>query len=117
MIEFCDVSFCYKGDDRASLQHVNLQIKEGEVVVLCGKSGCGKSTLIRLINGLIPFYYGGELKGEVRVSGHQTKEGDIYDLGSMVSTVFQNPKSQFFCVEVKSELAFGAENLRIVLFT
>ena len=76
MIEFCDVSFCYKGDDRASLQHVNLQIKEGEVVVLCGKSGCGKSTLIRLINGLIPFYYGGELKGEVRVSGHQTKEGD-----------------------------------------
>lgn len=113
MIEFCDVSFCYKGDDRASLQHVNLRIKEGEVVVLCGESGCGKSTLIRLINGLIPFYYGGELKGEVRVSGHQTKEGDIYDLGSMVSTVFQNPKSQFFCVEVKSELAFGTENLRI----
>lgn len=95
MIEFCDVSFCYKGDDRASLQHVNLQIKEGEVVVLCGESGCGKSTLIRLINGLIPFYYGGELKGEVRVSGHQTKEGDIYDLGGMVVRFFRIRKASF----------------------
>ncbi len=113
MIEFCDVSFSYKGDENASLNHVNLQVRKGEVVVLCGESGCGKSTLIRLINGLIPFYYEGKLDGGVRVSGHQTKEGDIYDLGSMVSTVFQNPKSQFFCVDVKSELAFGAENLRV----
>lgn len=36
----------------------------------------------------------------------------IYDLGCRVSTVFQNPRSQFFCVDVRSELAFGAENLK-----
>ena len=109
-IEIRDVSFSYKESSKASLCHVSLNIREGEVVVLCGESGCGKSTLIRLINGLIPFYYQGELDGEVMISGRSTKEGSIYDLGSKVSSVFQNPKSQFFCVDVRSELAFGAEN-------
>ena len=112
VIEIKDVSFHYKENSNASLNHVNLQVKEGEVVVLCGESGCGKSTIIRLINGLIPFYYEGQLEGRVKVLGRLTQEGDIYDLGSSVSTVFQNPRSQFFCVDVISELAFGAENLK-----
>ena len=112
VIEIKDVSFYYKEDSNASLNHVNLQVKEGEVVVLCGESGCGKSTIIRLINGLIPFYYEGQLEGRVKVWGRLTQEGDIYDLGCRVSTVFQNPRSQFFCVDVRSELAFGAENLK-----
>lgn len=112
VIEIKDVSFHYKEDSNASLSHVNLQVKEGEVVVLCGESGCGKSTIIRLINGLIPFYYEGRLEGQVKVLGRLTQEGDIYDLGCRVSTVFQNPRSQFFCVDVRSELAFGAENLK-----
>ncbi len=112
VIEIKDASFHYKEDSNASLNHVNLQVKEGEVVVLCGESGCGKSTIIRLINGLIPFYYEGQLEGQVKVLGRLTQEGDIYDLGCKVSTVFQNPRSQFFCVDVRSELAFGAENLK-----
>ena len=112
VIEIKDVSFYYKEDSNASLNHVNLQVKEGEVVVLCGESGCGKSTIIRLINGLIPFYYEGQLEGRVKVWGRLTQEGDIYDLGCRVSTVFQHPRSQFFCVDVRSELAFGAENLK-----
>lgn len=112
VIEIKDVSFHYKENSNASLNHVNLQVKEGEVVVLCGESGCGKSTIVRLINGLIPFYYEGQLEGQVKVLGRLTQEGDIYDLGCRVSTVFQNPRSQFFCVDVRSELAFGAENLK-----
>lgn len=112
VIEMKDVSFHYSEDSNASLNHVDLQIQEGEVVVLCGESGCGKSTAIRLINGLIPFYYKGKLEGHVKVLGRSTQEGDIYDLGRRVSTVFQNPKSQFFCVDARSELAFGAENLK-----
>ena len=112
VIEIKDVSFTYKDHAKASLEHVNLQVKKGEVVVLCGESGCGKSTLIRLINGLIPFYHDGKIEGSVQVMGEDTGKGSIYDLGSKVSTVFQNPKSQFFCVDVKSELAFAAENLK-----
>ena len=108
-----DVSFKYNESDHYSLCNINLNVKKGEIVVLCGESGCGKSTVIRLINGLIPFYYHGELKGEIIVQNHRAGSGNIYDLGSRVSTVFQNPRSQFYCVEVRSELAFGAENMNV----
>lgn len=111
VIEIKELSFGYN-ENAKTLNHVNLQIKEGEVVVLCGESGCGKSTIIRLINGLIPFYYKGHMEGQVNVLGQSTQESTIYDLGNKVSTVFQNPRSQFFCVDVRSELAFGAENLK-----
>lgn len=112
VIEIKDVSFRYQEDASLSLAHVDLQVREGEVIVLCGASGCGKSTLLRLINGLIPFYYHGQLEGEAAVFGLSTAKCSIYDLGTLVSTVFQNPKSQFFCVDVISELAFAAENLK-----
>ena len=63
VIDINNVCFHYQEQKNASLTHVNLQINEGEVVVLCGESGCGKSTIIRLINGLIPFYYKGRMDG------------------------------------------------------
>ena len=112
-ISLKNVSFKYNESEIYSLLNIDLNIKKGEIVVLCGESGCGKSTIIRLINGLIPFYYNGQVEGEVKVQNHKVSDGNIYDLGSRVSTVFQNPRSQFYCVEVKSELAFGAENLNI----
>ena len=49
VIEIKDVSFRYQEDASLSLAHVDLQVREGEVIVLCGASGCGKSTLLRLI--------------------------------------------------------------------
>ena len=113
VITFRDVTFSYQESEHPSLRNVSLEIEEGEVVVLCGESGCGKSTVIRLMNGLIPFYYPGKLEGKVDVMGHDTLSGSIYDLGRRVGTVFQNPRSQFFCVDVMSELAFGAENRNI----
>ena len=113
VIEMKDVSFSYPEASAASLRHVDLRVKQGEVLVLCGPSGCGKTTILRLINGLVPFYYPGALEGTVTVMGHCTASGSIYDLGSKVGTVFQNPRSQFFCVDVMSELAFGAENQKM----
>ncbi len=112
-IELKNVTFTYPGGESPTLKNVSLSVEKGELLVLCGQSGCGKTSIIRLINGLIPFYYPGELQGRVEVLGRNTAEGDIYDLGKKVSTVFQNPRSQFFCVDVMSELAFGAENQNI----
>ncbi|MGM7312291.1 ATP-binding cassette domain-containing protein, partial [Acinetobacter baumannii] len=42
------------------LQGIDLDVEQGEVVVILGPSGCGKSTLLRCINGLEPIQ-GGEI--------------------------------------------------------
>ena len=57
MIEIRELSFKYKGGSDYSLKDINLIIKKGECILLCGKSGCGKSTLLKLMNGIIPVSY------------------------------------------------------------
>lgn len=111
MIELKQVDFQYEHAGAGSLHDVSLQIGRGECVLLCGQSGCGKTTLTRLMNGLIPHYYEGELTGTVTVGGLNAANTELYDLARTVGSVFQNPRSQFFCVDTTGELAFGCENL------
>lgn len=111
MITCKDVSFSYeKEKENQVLTHINLEIKEGETVLLCGGSGCGKTTLTRLINGLIPHYYEGKLTGEVKVHGKRVQDTPLYELSEDTGSVFQNPRSQFFSVDTTGELVFGCEN-------
>ena len=72
-------------------------------------SGCGKSTLLRCINGLIPQFYEGELKGFCRLNGQDTAGMSIGDIGELAASVFQDPRSQFFTVNSSNEVAFGLE--------
>lgn len=112
MIEFKEVSFSYAaGEQKNSMHNINLTIGSGEMVLLCGESGCGKTTVTRLINGLIPHYYEGELYGEVLIDGKNISKLPLYETARIVGSVFQNPRSQFFNVDTTSELAFGAENM------
>jgi energy-coupling factor transport system ATP-binding protein len=111
MIELRHVSFQYEsGTQSGGLRDINLHVKKGEVILLCGESGCGKTTLTRLINGLIPQYYEGSLSGEVLIGGKDAAQMPLYEIAKYVGSVFQNPRSQFFCVDTNSELAFGCEN-------
>ena len=112
MIEIQNVNFRYSGGrDEAGLHNITLTVPDGEVLLVCGGSGCGKSTLTRLVNGLIPHFYDGELSGKVTVNGLDIAEAQLYDTAKLVGSVFQNPRSQFFNVDTTSELAFSCENM------
>lgn len=111
MIELLNINFRYAGgSDAGGLVNINLTIPDGQVILLCGQSGCGKSTLTRLINGLIPNYFEGELNGEVLLDGRNISKIPLYETAKYVGSVFQNPRTQFFTVDSTSELAFGCEN-------
>lgn len=92
------------------LNDVSLRVQPGECVLLCGASGCGKSTLLRLINGLVPNFHPGILTGSVAVADVDASASPLDVTGREVATVFQNPRTQFFTSDVRSELAFGPEN-------
>ncbi len=111
MIELNHVTFRYKGISEGGVYDLSLKIRKGEVILLCGASGCGKTTAARLINGLIPHYYKGELTGNVTVNGRDIAQTELYDLAGVVGTVFQNPRSQFFAIDTDGEMTFGAENI------
>ena len=111
MIEIKNVTFYYAGLEQAGLSDINLTVPAGECVLLCGASGCGKTTITRLINGLIPHYYKGELTGEVKVNGKEIGQQEMYSLAGLVGSVFQNPRSQFFSVDTDGEITFGLENI------
>ena len=105
------MSFKYKGSEEGLLKNVSLSVKEGETLLLCGASGSGKTTIIRLINGLIPHYYPGDMEGSTFVAGYDIARTQLYDLAGKVGTVFQNPRSQFFSVDTDGEIVFGPENV------
>lgn len=112
MYELKNVSFHYaNGEDAGAIKNINLSIKAGEAVLICGESGCGKTTLLRLLNGLIPNYFEGTLEGDVLFDHTDIRDLDIRDMAERVGTVFQNPKTQFFTMNTTSEIAFGCENI------
>lgn len=93
------------------LEGIDLEVEPGEYLLLSGASGSGKSTLCRLMNGLIPHFYEGQLRGDVTVAGLNTRDHAVADLFAHVGMVFQSPGAQLFNPTVARELAFGLESL------
>jgi ABC-type multidrug transport system fused ATPase/permease subunit len=65
------VSFRYQGAETAALSDIDLEIRAGETVGICGPTGGGKTTLVDLITGLLP-----PTAGRVMVDGHDLQEHD-----------------------------------------
>ncbi len=110
IINIDNVTFNYPESNKSALENINLKIKEGEFVLIVGPSGCGKSTLIRLLNKIVPDYYGGTLKGEVYINGKNIDYLNKSDIVKTVGMVYQHPEKQIILQDVEREIAFGLEN-------
>lgn len=103
-IEFNDVSFSYKGDERKlALKNVNLHIKAGQTVGILGGTGSAKSTLVQLIPRLYDTTH-----GTVKVGGVDVRDYDIEALRDQVAMVLQ--KNVLFSGTIKENLRWGDEN-------
>ena len=113
MIHLKNIQYQYENCAANCLHDISLHIPKGQCVLLTGSSGCGKTTLTRIINGLIPSFYEGELSGVAEISGRPIQDYRPEELSRSVGSVFQNPRSQFFNLDSTSEIAFGCENIGI----
>ncbi|MEI6361107.1 MAG: sn-glycerol-3-phosphate ABC transporter ATP-binding protein UgpC [Actinomycetes bacterium] len=82
-VKYDDVSLVYPGGTKPAVSHLNLEIAEGEFLVLVGPSGCGKSTSLRMLAGLEPISAGTIYIGDRDVTHVPAKDRDI-------AMVFQN---------------------------
>jgi len=113
MIKFSNVSLIYPNSTTTVLENLNLEIAEGEMVLVIGPTGSGKSSLLRLINGLVPHHTGGILAGDVSVDGNSTQLVKPGGMAHLIGIVGQNPANGFVADTVEEELAFGMETLNL----
>lgn len=113
MIDFDDVTFTYPQASVPILEHLNLHIAEGELVLVVGPTGTGKSTLLRSINGLVPHFTGGHLRGCITVDGRDTSTNPPREFADLVGMVPQDPLASFVTDTVEEELAYSMECLGI----
>ena len=98
-ISFKNVSFSYDGE-RASLNNINLEIKQGETVALVGSTGSGKTTLVSLI---ARFY--NPTSGSISIDKQDINDIELTALRSQISFVDQNVR--LFNDTVKNNIALG----------
>lgn len=89
----------------------DLEIEDGELVLVVGPTGSGKSTLLGLLGGQVPHFTGGHLDGEVVIDGRNLRDHRPRDLADLVGVVGQNPLAGFVTDTVEEELAYAMEQM------
>lgn len=94
---------------QTALDHVDLDIKEGDFIAILGHNGSGKSTLAKHINILLT-----PSEGTLWVDGKDTSDPDnVYAVRRLAGMVFQNPDNQIIASVVEEDVGFGPENLGV----
>lgn len=109
-VELKDVTYTYSPGtayEMHALEHVSMEIPDGQFVGVIGHTGSGKSTLVQHFNGLIRptsghVYYNGE---DIWQEGYNLRA-----LRSHVGLVFQYPEHQLFETDVLTDVCFGPKN-------
>jgi energy-coupling factor transport system ATP-binding protein len=106
-----NLTFRYRDRQSAAIKNISFTANSGEILLVAGASGCGKTTLLRILNGLIPRSYKGELTGRALIFGEETITWKLSQISQKVGTVLQDPERQILGTKVLNEVAFGLENL------
>jgi energy-coupling factor transport system ATP-binding protein len=101
-----EVAFRYPCGD-AAVGPYSIDIAPGRLHLVHGPSGSGKSTLLRLLCGVIPHLYEGDLRGRVLLDDVPTTALPLGRITRRVGAVFQNPETQLLATTVGEEIAFG----------
>ncbi|MCH5333891.1 MAG: energy-coupling factor transporter ATPase [Agathobacter sp.] len=92
-----------------ALDHVDLDVKEGQFIAILGHNGSGKSTLAKHINALLA-----PTEGSLWVDGMDVeKEENILRVRKTAGMVFQNPDNQIIASVVEEDVGFGPENIGV----
>ena len=92
-----------------AVDHVSLDVEQGQFIAILGHNGSGKSTLAKHINAILK-----PTEGEITVDGMSTSEEDnVWSVRQTAGMVFQNPDNQIVATIVEEDVAFGPENLGV----
>ena len=109
LVKILDFSFSYPATNKRALTGINMQIKGGDFLLICGQSGCGKTSLLRSLKREITPY--GKREGSILYRGENIDLLDHFISASQIGFVMQDPDNQLVTDTVWHELAFGLENL------
>lgn len=107
--EIRNLSFAYPGAKKKILKDLQVTIRKGEFVTLCGRSGSGKTTLLRHLKSVLSPV--GKKEGQVLYKGSALENWDLSSQAREIGFVLQNPDHQIVTDKVWHELAFGLESL------
>ena len=94
---------------QTALNHVDIDVKEGQFIAVLGHNGSGKSTFAKHINALLS-----PTEGTLWVDGKDvSKEENMLDVRQTAGMVFQNPDNQIIASVVEEDVAFGPENIGV----
>ena len=111
ILQITDLSYSYDSGRHYALEHIDLEVYEGEILAIVGRSGCGKTTLISHLNGIVR-----PQSGDVTL---YTRDGetlstnrkkDVAAIRQNVGLVFQYPEYQLFEETVAKDIAYGLTN-------
>lgn len=92
-----------------AVDHVNLDINQGDFIAILGHNGSGKSTLAKHMNAILY-----PTEGTVWVDGKDTQnDAHLWEIRQTAGMVFQNPDNQIIGQIVEEDVGFGPENMGI----
>ena len=112
-LSYCGVSFRYRSSGPGGvevLRGLDLEVRKGSMMVLCGANGTGKSTLLQMANGLLKPDSGRVLLEGAPLEKAAARPGGI---PARAAILFQNPERQVFAETVFDDVAFGPRNLGV----